>query len=480
MFERYEKRIYSQNGEDGITELLLKILYKDPKNKYYVEFGVENGMECNTRILREKYGWKGLLMDGGIQNDDINLKQEFVTRENIVSLLEKYNVPKHINYLCVDIDSNDFYCLNEILKLYTADIIVCEYNGTHLPNEDRVVKYKSTFNWDGSNYYGTSLLAATKLCNKCGYSLVYCDNRGVNAFFVKNEFVNDAFVNVNDVEKLYKKPQFSIGPNGGHPEDFLKRTYLTSEEALVCGAKYENEPEPNIKQNEQCKANMTPDIKITYSIQVCNESRELFSLLRFLSTVRQVGDNIHVIVDSLHKTEKVEKVLEYFKNHITVFERPFDNFKDNTIFHHKSASGDYIFNVDADEMPQEFLIKNLKKIIYSSGAEIIWVPRMNIHPGLTDDFLRWSGFNVNNVGWINWPDYQGRIYKVCEHITWTDEMHAKLTGSDKSIQLPSDPKFGMWHIKSMDKQLNRWGKDENDKFEIFNSPNSENLYDQLM
>jgi hypothetical protein len=480
MFEKYEKRIYSQNGEDGITEHLIKTIYDVPKNKFYVEFGVENGMECNTRLLREKYGWKGLLMDGGIQNDDINLKQEFVTRENIVSLFKKYDVPTHINYLCVDIDSNDFYCLNEILQVHTADIIVCEYNGTHLPNEDKVVKYKSTFHWDGSNYYGTSLLAVTKLCNKYGYSLVYCDNRGVNAFFVKNELVRDDFVNVNNVDKLYKKPKFSIGPNGGHPEDFLKRTYITSDDALVCGDKYENEPIPDIKQNEQCKGNLTPDIKITYSIQVCNESRELFSLLRFLTTLRQSGDTIHVVVDSLHKTDKVERVLEYFKKHITIFERPFDTFKDNSTFHKKVAVGDYIFHIDADEMPQEFLMKNLRKIIAQSGAEIIWMPRMNIHPGLTEDFLRWSGFNVNNVGWINWPDYQGRIYKLCDSITWSDTMHSKLEGSDKRIQLPAESRFGMWHIKSMDKQLNRWDKDENDNFEVFHSPSNDNLYDQLM
>lgn len=480
MLERYEKQIYSQNGEDGITEILLKILYNnDSKNKYYVEFGVENGMECNTRILREKYKWKGLLMDGSNQNEDINLNKEFINRENVVSLFEKYNVPKHINYLCVDIDSNDFYCLHEILKNYTVDIIVCEYNGTHLPTEDKVIKYKSTFMWDGSNYFGTSLLAVTKLCNKFGYSLVYCDKRGVNSFFVKND-IDFKFEHKNNVEKLYRKPQYSIGPNGGHPEDFLKRTYLTCEEALECGDTYEKEKVPNIKQNEQCKANIPPDIRLTYSIQVCNESRELFSLLNFMIKMRSGNDDIDVVVDSKNKTEKVQKVLEHFKKHIRIFERPFDNFKSNSQFHADKARGDFTFLIDADEMPQETLIKNIKKVIQQTGAEIIFIPRINIHPGLTSDFIRWSEFNVNEMGWINWPDYQGRIWKKCDYIKWSDEVHTKLIGTDKVVKLQPNPQVSMWHIKSMEKQYSRWEKDENGKFEIFNSPSSDNLYDQLM
>jgi len=483
MLDRYEKQIYSQNGEDGITEVLLKILYKnDVNNKYFVEFGVENGMECNTRILREKYGWRGLMMDGSNQNDDINLQKEFIHRGNIVDLFKKYRVPTHINYLCVDIDSNDFYCVDEILKSYTTDILVCEYNGTHLPHEDKVIKYRNDFMWDGSNYFGTSLLAITKLCNKHGYSLVYCDNRGVNSFFVRNKILDNltlTFENVNNVEKLYNKPQYSIGPNGGHPDDHLKRAYITSEEAVV----YENDTSvipKHLVQNPECKMNIPPTIRLTYSVQVCNESRELYSLLSFLIQLRSGDDDIDVVVDSNHKTEKVQQVLDQFKKHIRIFERPFDNFKDNSQYHTDKSRGEYIFGIDADEMPQEALMKNIKHIITQTDAEIIFIPRINIHPGLTSDFIRWSGFNVNENGWINWPDYQGRIWKNCDYIKWSDETHTKLTGTSKIVKLQPNPQLAMWHIKSMEKQKNRWGKDENDQFEIFNSPNEDNLYDKLM
>lgn len=223
------------------------------------------------------------------------------------------------------------------------------------------------------------------------------------------------------------------------------------------------------------------DIKITYTIQVCNESRELFSLLNFLVKTIDYNDNIHVVVDSLHKTEKVQKVIDYFKDHITVFERPFDSFYKNAQYHIEHATGEYIFGLDADEMPQELLIKNVKRIINESKAEIIFIPRINIHPGITNDFIDFCNFKLNDLGWINWPDMQGRIWKNAPHIKWTDEVHTKLTGSDKVIGLQAEPKLALWHIKSMEKQMSRWkpdGKGGNDT--IFSSPSEDNLYDVLM
>ena len=85
------------------------------------------------------------------------------------------------------------------------------------------------------------------------------------------------------------------------------------------------------------------------------------------------------------------------------------------------------------------------------------------------------------MGWINWPDYQGRLYKNCEHITWTNELHSKLTGSSKVQGLVANPELALWHIKSMEKQESRWQDDGEDGngTTIF-PPSKENLYDQLM
>ena len=232
----FENKIFSQNGEDGITIKLIELIYnEDNSNKFYVEFGVENGTECNTRILREYYNWKGLQMDGSNENNSINLKKEHITKENIIELLKKYNVPQTINILSVDIDFNDFYCLKEILNNYKCDIIICEYNGSHLVNEDKIVIYDKNGRWDGSNYFGASLLSLDKLAKKYNYSLVYCNANGVNSFFIHNDIIktkNLYFTNLGDFEKIYKPAKYSNGPNGGHPQDRYNRNYTTFEEAI--------------------------------------------------------------------------------------------------------------------------------------------------------------------------------------------------------------------------------------------------------
>jgi len=222
-------------------------------------------------------------------------------------------------------------------------------------------------------------------------------------------------------------------------------------------------------------------MKITYSIQVCNESRELYSLINFLLKVIDKEDNVQVIIDSLHKTDKVDKVIEHFKEKITVFERHLDTFYKNSCYHGEVATGDYTFLIDADEMPQEKLIRNIKNVITETGAEIFFIPRINIHPGITQSFIDYYKLKVNEMGWINWPDYQGRLYKNCERITWTNELHTKLTGSSKVQGLVANPELALWHIKSMEKQESRWQDDgkEGNSTTLF-PPSEDKLYDQLM
>lgn len=220
---KYEAKLFSQNGEDGITMEIINRL--NIKNGFYVEFGSQNAAECNTRILREKYNWNGLLMDSFYENSYINLKKEFITRENIVNLFEKYSVPKRFNLLSIDIDFNDFYVLHQILQHYEMDIIILEYNAYFYPDEDAIIKYEKTGNWDGTNYFGASLLSYSKLLNKFGYSLIYTDKRGVNAFFVKNEN-NAKFKYHNEIKFLYNTAKYGSGPRGSHTADNKLREYV--------------------------------------------------------------------------------------------------------------------------------------------------------------------------------------------------------------------------------------------------------------
>jgi hypothetical protein len=175
------------------------------------------------------------MMDGSNENHSIGLKREYITQENIVSLFQKYNVPSHFHLLSVDIDYNDFYCLKEILANYKIDVLICEYNSTHLPNEDKVIVYDPNKSWDGTNYFGASLLSLNKLATKYDYTLVYCNNNGVNCFFIHNSIIqnkNISFKDMGNVEKIYKTPKYGCGPNGGHYQDNQNRPFVTSDSFL--------------------------------------------------------------------------------------------------------------------------------------------------------------------------------------------------------------------------------------------------------
>ena len=207
---KYEKKIFSQNGEDGILEKIINCIPNI--KKYYVEFGVEDCSECNSRYLREKYKWKGLLMDSGFSDESINLKKEFIKADNILQLFSKYNAPHRFGLLMIDVDYNDFYILNSILKdkTYSADIIVLEYNGNIPYGEDKIVIYDPEYTWHykKNKYFGCSFMSYKKLLDKYGYKIIYCDNNGVNLFAIKKSIIKKNklfFLNQNKPELLYKK-----------------------------------------------------------------------------------------------------------------------------------------------------------------------------------------------------------------------------------------------------------------------------------
>ena len=258
----HEKKIYSQNGEDGILEFIFSKI--GTTNKFSVEFGVGNGFECNTVYLLEKKDWKGLMMDYGadqeIQWDGVikkawsnrnmgfidnlknyvrffqktikrkqrtlnfkpDIKNEKVSAENIQNLFQKYNVPKNFDLLSIDIDYNDYWVWKEITDFHPR-VVVIEYNSSISPNESRVVPYDSNAIWDGTNYFGASLLALKNLGLEKNYSLVGCDSNGINAFFCKKELVSK--FKINDIQELYKSPKYGEivnNPHIGHPPSSKK------------------------------------------------------------------------------------------------------------------------------------------------------------------------------------------------------------------------------------------------------------------
>jgi len=228
----YEKRVYSQNGEEGVLEKIFELI--ETTSRYYVEFGEPFGDHCNTRIFRER-GWNGLLMGLNEENLNINLRKEWITAENVNDLFKHYDVPIEFDLLSVDVDYNDFYIWHKICDVYRPRVVIIEYNATHLPSEDKVVEYDPNGYWDGTNYFGASILAFYKLGRKAGYSLIYAEEMGVNLFFIRDDVVKERslhFKNMNCVDLIYKPPQYGSGPNRGHAEDLMGRAYISAEVIL--------------------------------------------------------------------------------------------------------------------------------------------------------------------------------------------------------------------------------------------------------
>jgi len=228
----YEKSLYSFRGEDGIIARIFQLI--SPSSHYLVEFSAGDGITgSNTYLLRHQ-GWKCLLLDRTHEMLDFNLFKEFITAENINQIFSQYSVPRNLDLLCID-SYNEFYIWKNLDSQYKPRVVVIKYNGTHLPNEDKVAKYRPYYCGDETNYFGASILAMYNLGRAKGYSLIYAESVGVNLFFIRDDVLQQSgihFKNVNDVEKIYRYPAYGKGPNGGHRQDLKNRPYVNSTELL--------------------------------------------------------------------------------------------------------------------------------------------------------------------------------------------------------------------------------------------------------
>ncbi|MCB1068342.1 MAG: hypothetical protein KDK56_09160 [Simkania sp.] len=218
---QYEKKIFSQAGEDGVIEQIFNMI--GISTKYYVEFGAIDGHAySNTKYLREFKGWTGLLMDCDYEDLSINLHKHFITAENINELFELHNVPYDLDLLSIDIDGIDFYVWHALDEKYRPRLVVIEYNPNFPPPLDYVIPYNPAHQWDHTRYFGASISALYKLGLQKKYTLVY--GRGGNLYFISDELVTASFQNANDIFKLYQ--------NGFHVPDPKNRPLISSDEAL--------------------------------------------------------------------------------------------------------------------------------------------------------------------------------------------------------------------------------------------------------
>ena len=194
-------------------------------------------------------------------------------------------------------------------------------------------------------------------------------------------------------------------------------------------------------------------MKISYGITVHDEAEELQRLLEVLNKNIDEEDEIVVCVDG--GDEKVEAVLgEFLSEHDAIvykrkLEKDFSAQKNSVI---EKSSGDYIFHIDADEYPNEILLQQLKEILTINDVDLIWIPRVNTIDGMTqEDIQRW-GWRVTEKGWVNYPDYQARVFRNSENIRWTRPLHEYIKGCETYSHLPPHEELSLYHPKTIQKQ----------------------------
>lgn len=198
-------------------------------------------------------------------------------------------------------------------------------------------------------------------------------------------------------------------------------------------------------------------MKISYAITVCNEFDELQSLIGLLLTHIDIKQHEIVVLGDSPKLD--HRIVSYCNDHQNYGNLKFiaDTFgghfaewknKFKTL-----CSGDYIFQIDADEIPSEFLIKNIDQILESNPAiELFWIPRENYVDGLTEKHVAQWKWRLDSLNRINFPDYQARLFKNLPHIHWQNKVHEIIAGCQAQASLPAEPRFCLIHHKHISKQ----------------------------
>ena len=220
-----ELKVFSQFGEDGIIAEIFRRI--GVTNRYFVEFGSADGMENNSVYLLRQ-GWSGLWLDGSdsaiararahfapeIERGQLKAEVAFIMAENIEQLFSSYEVPSEPDLLSIDIDRNDYYIWKAIGQ-YRPRVVVIEYNAVYPPGIEWVVDYQHDAMWDGTSHFGASLSALETLGKEKGYALVGCCLAGLNAFFVRQDLLQEKFVGPFTAQTHYEPPRYWLHW-GGH------------------------------------------------------------------------------------------------------------------------------------------------------------------------------------------------------------------------------------------------------------------------
>jgi len=220
--ERYERKVFSQMGEDGVIEKIFEII--EPTNKFCVEFGAADGVTgSNMRNLVVNHGWSSFQIEGNpgrakllaenyAEYPQVKTLHSWVWPGNIEILFEENGVPEDFDFLVIDIDSNDYYVWRAI-QSFRPKVVMIEMNGVFPPPQLMVIDYHPMNYWDGSDYMGASLQSLYNLGKKKGYELIYQMSKGPNVFFVDEKYFARFGIEDNSPVKLFKPA----------PDETLKR-----------------------------------------------------------------------------------------------------------------------------------------------------------------------------------------------------------------------------------------------------------------
>jgi hypothetical protein len=199
-------------------------------------------------------------------------------------------------------------------------------------------------------------------------------------------------------------------------------------------------------------------INVTYAITVCNEHEEIIKLVNFLHPRIKKDDEILIQYDEDSVTQQVKDYLNVIQqlhsSNVKVIGFPLNNdfasYKNNLKNH---AKGIFIFQIDADEIPSEYMVENLSDFLLANkDVDLFFVPRINTVEGLTQEHIKKWGWQVNENGWVNFPDYQTRLYRRTSDIEWEGKVHERIKGYNTLSVLPADADYCLNHHKQIERQ----------------------------
>ena len=192
---------------------------------------------------------------------------------------------------------------------------------------------------------------------------------------------------------------------------------------------------------------------ISYAILTHNEGEYIETLLSFLTTNKRAEDEI-VIVDDFSDDELTKSILAKYKDQITLQYRVFDGDATQKNYLNSLCTKDYILQLDADELVSSDFLSMLPDLLeLNNTVDLFIMPRINTVDGLTPEYVQKWRWNVNEKGWVNFPDWQMRLYRNCDWVKWDGLLHSKIEGYKTFINLPQDELFCILHPKQLDRQV---------------------------